>query len=104
MMSQEFRLTAYVRYGIQALKSLAKRKFAIQTAYHWESPEFPEAMREVYETTVDSDRGLRDVVISQFRAYPELAQRRDIEAVVKETPGLAWELFRVGWGLPMTIS
>jgi hypothetical protein len=92
------------KYGIQALKSLAKKKFAIQMAYHWESAEFPEAIQEAYETTVDSDRGLRDVVISTFRAYPELAQRRDVEAIARETPGLAWELFRVGWGLPMTSS
>ena len=70
--------------------------------YHWESQELPEAMREVYETTVDTDRGLRDIVIQTFRAYPELAQRKDVEEAVKETPGLAWELFRVGWGLPIS--
>lgn len=50
---------------------------------------------------MDSDRGLRDVVIATFRRYPELAQRRNVGDVVKETPGLAWELFRVAWGLPV---
>lgn len=97
-------LTAHVRYGIQGLKTLAKNKFSTQMAYHWDSPEFPLAIQEAYETTVDSDRGLRDVIISTFRCYPELAQRRDVEVVVKETPGLAWDLFRVGWGLPLTLS
>lgn len=97
-------LTKYFRYGIPGLKALARNKFAIQMAYHWDSLEFPSAIQEAYETTIDSDRGLRDIIISTFRCYPELAQRRDVEAVVKETPGLAWELFRVGWGLPMTFS
>jgi len=90
------------KYGIRGLKALAQKKFAAQMAYHWESVEFPEAIQEAYESTLDSDRGLRDIVIQTFRAYPELAQRRDVEAVVKETPGLAWELFRVGWGLPIS--
>lgn len=92
------------KYGIRALKALAKKKFAAQTAYHWDSPEFPLAMQEAYESTIDTDRGLRDIVINMFRAYPEIAQRKDVEAVVRETPGLAWELFRVGWGLPITTS
>jgi hypothetical protein len=90
------------RYGIRGLKALAQRKFSTQMAYHWSSLEFPLAIQEAYETTIDSDRGLRDVVISTFRAFPELAQRQDVEAVVRETPGLAWELFRVAWGLPVT--
>jgi len=92
------------KYGIRGLKALAQKKFASQMAYHWESPEFPEAIQEAYETTVDSDRGLRDIVISTFRMFPEVAQRQDVEAVVKETPGLAWELFRLGWGLPIVSS
>ena len=51
--------------------------------------------------TVDSDRGLRDLVIQTFRAHPDLALRNDVEEVVKATPSLAWELFRVGWGMPV---
>jgi hypothetical protein len=80
---------------------LAQKKFAIQSAYHWSSPELSDAIQEAYEGTIDTDRGLRDIVISTFRAYPEIAQRSDIEAVVKQNASLAWELFRVGWGLPL---
>jgi len=89
------------KYGIRALKALAQKKFAAQSAYHWGSTEFAEAIQEAYETTIDTDRGLRDIVIQTFRCFPEIAQRKDIEAIVRETPGLAWELFRVGWGLPI---
>lgn len=90
------------RYGIKALKALSRRKFSSQMAHHWQSDEFPGAIQDVYDSTVDSDRGLRDVVISSFREHPELARRNDVEQVVKETPNLAWELFRLGWGLPIT--
>lgn len=89
------------KYGIAGLKSLARRKFSFQIALHFGCPEFPEACQEAYETTVDSDRGLRDLVIQTFRAHPDLALRKDMEEVVKATPNLAWELFRVGWGMPV---
>ena len=89
------------RYGIAGLKHLARAKFASQMAIHYTSEEFADAIQDVYETTVDEDRGLRDIVIQTFRENPELAQRKDVEYAVKDTPGLAWELFRVGWGLPI---
>jgi hypothetical protein len=90
------------KYGIRGLKALSRKKFSSQMSHHWISAEFPLAIQDVYDTTVDSDRGLRDIVIQTFREHPQLAQRRDVEDVVKETPNLAWELFRVGWGLPVT--
>ncbi|OCK75035.1 hypothetical protein K432DRAFT_386455 [Lepidopterella palustris CBS 459.81] len=89
------------KYGIAGLKSLAKRKFAFQIALHYTSPEFPDTCEDVYESTVDSDRGLRDLVIQTFRAHPELALRKDVEEMVRETPGLAFELWRVAAGLPV---
>jgi hypothetical protein len=89
------------KYGIKGLKALSRRKFSTQMSHHWLSAEFPEAIQDVYDSTVDSDRGLRDVVIGSFREHPELARRKDVEEVVKETPNLAWELFRLGWGLPI---
>ena len=90
------------KYAITGLKALACSKFATQMAAHHGAPEAALAMQEAYESTVDSDRGLRDVVIATFRAHPELARRNDVCDMVRETPSLAWELFRVGWGLPVT--
>jgi len=90
------------KYGISGLKDLARRKFASQVSIHYTSTEFAEGMQEVYDSTIESDRGLRDIVIHAFRTHPEIARRTDIQAVVKETPLLAWELFRVAWGMPVT--
>ncbi|KAF2492689.1 hypothetical protein BU16DRAFT_88451 [Lophium mytilinum] len=93
------------KYGVFGLKSLAAQKFAASLAAgHHASPEFPDACGDVYETTVDSDRGLRDLVIATFRANPALNLRKDVEGVVRETPGLAWELYRVACGLPVYSS
>lgn len=93
------------RYAITGLKSLARRKYASQLFddNHWSSrtAEFADSMIEVYESTVDTDRGLRDLVIQAFREHPELARSKDIELVVRDTPDAAWELFRLGWGLPI---
>ncbi|KAK8184853.1 uncharacterized protein BKA78DRAFT_322883 [Phyllosticta capitalensis] len=89
------------KYGITGLKDLARHKFSIQAEHHWATLEFADSIPEVYETTVDSDRGLRDIVIQSFREHPQLARSKDMELVVRDTPGLAWELFRMGWGLPV---
>lgn len=69
---------------------------------HIDSDELPEACIEAYESTVDTDRGLRNVVIQTFRSNPNLSLRKDVEMAVRETPGLAFELFRMASGLPVT--
>ncbi|KAF1988781.1 hypothetical protein K402DRAFT_19785 [Aulographum hederae CBS 113979] len=89
------------KYGIVGLKTLARAKFSSQLSVHYNGHELPDALAEVYDGTVDSDRGLRDLVVQVFRAHPEIARRRDVEGVVRETPGLAWELFRLAWGMPV---
>jgi hypothetical protein len=94
-------LTTLVRYGIAGLKTLARKKFAHQLDAHLASEELPEACQEAYESTVDSDRGLRDVIIQTFRSHPELSLRKDVEMAVRETPGLAFELFKMASGLPV---
>ncbi|KAF2679206.1 hypothetical protein K458DRAFT_119023 [Lentithecium fluviatile CBS 122367] len=90
------------KYGISGLKTLARKKFAHQIEAHLGSEELPEACQEAYESTVDTDRGLRDVIIQTFRSHPDLSLRKDMEMTVKETPGLAFELFRMASGLPVT--
>jgi hypothetical protein len=95
-------LTAHYRYGIAGLKALARKKFVDEIDLHLGSAEFPEACQEAYETTFHTDRGLRDVIIQTFRANPSLSLRPDVEMAVRETPGLAFELFRMASGLPVS--
>jgi hypothetical protein len=83
------------------LKDLARRKFEAQVAQHWDHAEFAEALEEVYCTTIDTDRGLRDVVLHTFRENPRLTMKVEIEAAVRDLAPLAFELYKVASGLPV---
>lgn len=87
------------KYDIPDLKTLAKRKFEIAVACYYDAPELAEAIELVYSNTVDSDRGLRGVVLQLFKLHPLLATTQDIFAVIKETPTLALDLWKVERGL-----
>lgn len=90
------------KYGIAGLKALSRKKFSQELDLHLDRPEFADACQEAYESTFHTDRGLRDVIIQTFRANPGLSLRADVEEVVRETPGLAFELFRMASGLPVS--
>ncbi|KAM0718483.1 hypothetical protein Q7P37_005553 [Cladosporium fusiforme] len=89
------------KYDIPCLKQLAQSKFEMAMACYYDSSEFADAIEEVYCSTIDSDRGLRDVVLQAFRSHPALATTQDVYAVIKDTPTLALELFKVEKGLPI---
>lgn len=89
------------KYDVPGLKSLAQRKFEMAMACYYDSPEFADAIEEVYCSTIDSDRGLRDVVLQAFRSHPQLANTGDVFGVIKETPSLAFELWKVERGIPV---
>ncbi|THX83748.1 hypothetical protein D6D05_03422 [Aureobasidium pullulans] len=89
------------KYDIPALKALAKTKFEMAMACYYDSPEFADAIEEVYCSTIDNDRGLRDVVIQAFRNHPQLASTRDVFGVIKRTPILAFELWKTERGIPV---
>jgi hypothetical protein len=87
------------KYDIPSLKQLAKRKFEVAVACYYDAPELVEAIACVYSSTIDSDRGLRSVVLQLFKRHPQLARTRDVYAAIKETPSLASDLWRVERGL-----
>ena len=89
------------KYDIPSLKQLAKSKFEMAMACFYDSSDFAEAIEEVYCSTVDSDRGLRDVVLEAFKSHPQLANTQDVYHVITETPSLAFELFKVERGIPV---
>ena len=89
------------KYDIPSLKHLAKNKFEMAMACYYDSPEFADAIEEVYCSTIDSDRGLRDIVLETFKCHPQLASTQDVYAVIKETPTLALELFKLERGIPV---
>ena len=89
------------KYDIPSLKYLAKSKFEMAMACFYDSPDFALAIEEVYCSTIDSDRGLRDIVLEAFKNYPQLASTQDVFAVINETPSLALDLFKLERGIPI---
>jgi len=89
------------KYDIPPLKDLALEKFEMGMACYYDSPEFPDAIEEVYCSTIDTDRGLRDVVLQAFRNHPQLATTQDVFNVIKKTPSLAFDLWKVERGMPV---
>lgn len=89
------------KYDIPSLKDLAQSKFEMAMACYYDSSEFADAIEEVYCSTIDTDRGLRDIVLQAFRAHPALATTQDVYAVIKDTPELALELYKIERGLPI---
>lgn len=89
------------KYDIPSLKQLARSKFEMAMACYYDSPEFPHAIEEVYCSTIDSDRGLRDIVLMTFRNHPQLAHAQDVYSVIRDTPSLALELFKIERGIPV---
>lgn len=50
-------------YGVIGIKNLAKRRFEKLAWASWECSTFPVAIQAIYNTTMESDRGLRDVAV-----------------------------------------
>lgn len=87
------------KYGVSGLKTLALQRFESLVAETWNSFDFLDAIREIYSSTIDTDRGLRNVVIHIFRSHPELALDLETQAVVKEVPGFAFDLFKMHYNI-----
>lgn len=89
------------KYDIPSLKMLARSKFETAMACHYDSPDLPEAIEEVYCSTLDNDRGLRDIVLDLFKCHTQLVHTPDVFTVIKDTPTLAMELFKLERGIPI---
>ncbi|QIX02401.1 hypothetical protein AMS68_007918 [Peltaster fructicola] len=89
------------KFDVFGLKTLVKMKFATAMTNCHACAELAEAIDEVYNSTADSDRGLRDIVIQAMRFQPHLTANEAIMAVIKRTAPLAFELWRVERGHPV---
>ncbi len=87
------------KYGIHDLKDLARDKFADTASHDWDGKDFPIAVHTVYASTLESDYGLRNVVVDTLCQHRELLEKPEVEALVKEVNGLAFGLLKAAWGL-----
>ncbi|KAF2802155.1 uncharacterized protein BDZ99DRAFT_353924, partial [Mytilinidion resinicola] len=57
------------KYNIPGLQTMAKDYLKILVAEHWDKDWFADIIRSIYETTISSDRGLRDVVVDMIMEH-----------------------------------
>ncbi|TRX91084.1 hypothetical protein FHL15_008066 [Xylaria flabelliformis] len=77
------------KYNICGLKDFALQEFKAAAIEHWATPGFLDAAREAYISTIEADRGLRDVVVTTFHQHSELLNLEETLSVLKESGMLA---------------
>lgn len=83
------------KYELDKLKEVAKTAFENAARHHWDTDEFVFAVRGVYTTTPESDRGLRDIVKNITWCHRDiLLARKDVQEVLEKLEGFSMDLVR----------
>ncbi|KAH8755985.1 hypothetical protein F5883DRAFT_686003, partial [Diaporthe sp. PMI_573] len=80
------------KYIIVGLKGLALSKFRTLALQCWDTDDFLDAVSEVYSSTIDADRGLRDVVLEIISAHRGLLDREETKTLLERERLLAYDL------------
>jgi DNA-directed RNA polymerase subunit RPC12/RpoP len=81
------------KYIIPALKSLALEKFRMDISSGWAMDDFPLTVSEAYNSTPETDRALRDLVVEISTAnINKLLENELFRGVLRETPGFAVDM------------
>lgn len=65
------------KYDIPNLKELARQRFCDWAEEKWACEDFPAIAREIFETTPNKDRGLRDVVVRLVALHADSFTKND---------------------------
>ncbi|CAG9996907.1 unnamed protein product [Clonostachys byssicola] len=71
------------KYDVSGLKALAATKFKCEVDIHWNSEDFMLALKEVYNSTVDHDRMLRDIVVQAVSLHLQLLESKPFQDAIK---------------------
>ncbi|KAL1856460.1 hypothetical protein Daus18300_010727 [Diaporthe australafricana] len=80
------------KYWIYNLKDVAVQKFRIAASQDWSLDDFVSAAREVYTSTVDTDRGLKDVIVNTLCGRRGVMDEGLVKDLVKELHPLAYDM------------
>ncbi|KXH69607.1 BTB/POZ domain-containing protein [Colletotrichum salicis] len=80
------------KYVVSGLKGLALSKFESAALNHWGTSDFLEAINEAYTSTLETDRGLRDVILKVFSKHKELLDRDEVKTLLRGIGSLAYDL------------
>jgi hypothetical protein len=82
------------RYGVVGLKELAQEKFRRACLHFWDSLEFAVAVHLAFSTTIDEDKGLRDIVSKTVAEHMDLVNKPEVEVLMMQFNGLAFGLLK----------
>ena len=89
------------KYEVLELKSKAKTKFKKAVETCWDMDDFPDAIIEVYRSTMNSDRGLRDIVVDvACKHITELLRKPGFVQVLDDTVGFGSDLSKLQARIP----
>lgn len=77
------------KHDVVGLKELVLEKFKRACVSFWDDDTFSVATHYAFSTTMDSDKGLRDIVSITITEHMELIQKAEIQALMTEFNGLA---------------
>lgn len=81
------------KYLIRGLKAVALRRFKALAAHSWLGiNDFLQAIHEVYTSTIEDDRGLRDIVVETLREHSEWLDREEMRDVLRAFGALTYDL------------
>ncbi|KAL8409347.1 hypothetical protein RB594_007690 [Gaeumannomyces avenae] len=80
------------KYGIPCLKELARKNFKTAADEHWDSDKFFDAAHEAYTNTLETDRGLRDVVVDTLYKYKDLLKKDRAKDMARTVTMAAFDL------------
>ncbi|KAH6628428.1 hypothetical protein F5144DRAFT_536893 [Chaetomium tenue] len=80
------------KYLIHGLKAVALRQFKAVIASSFNMIDFLQAMEEVYMSTVEDDRGLRDVVVEAICKHPAWLDKEDVREVLGRLGSLTYDI------------
>jgi hypothetical protein len=81
------------RYDIPQLKEVAKEKFETAAKACWQMDDFPVAIAEVYSDTLETDRGLRDLLVTISTDHiDQLQEENGFRRALESMAGFATDL------------
>lgn len=82
------------QYDVLGMKELCKEKFRRACLNFWNHSEFAIAVHVVFSTTLEEDKGLRDIVSKTIADHMELVEKPEIEVLMTQFNGLAFGLLK----------
>lgn len=81
------------KYDCSALKFKAKERFEITVKDCWDNGDFPDAVAQVYDSSLPSDQGLRKVLVDAANEHiKQLLPKQNFCDTLLDTVGFAAEL------------